>query len=160
MKELYAEKITTASIANYGFLLSKERDKPIADNAEIKYWDKISELEMSHTVSTGIVKGFNNTGIVSKMERHKKTPELLVALDGDALILLASADNRFNDSEKLNAFYLKQGEALALKKGIWHSVPMPFLKECKLLVVFASGTADNDLEIKNLDEKIKVTCKI
>lgn len=158
MKEIKAIELTRENFKDYGYVLSKEDGEPLAKNEELTYWGKVSCFGMSESVSTGILYNHKRDPIIKKFERHVKTPEVLVALEGDSIICLAkSTCNPDKDTESVKAFYIKQGDAIGLHAGTWHWVPIPInCEKSKFLVVFANGTEDNDMDFSDLVEGIQI----
>lgn len=161
MKEIKAIELTPENFKDYGVIISKTKSKPWTENEEITYWGKVLELKISEVVSTGILVNNKREPLVNKMERHVSTPEMLVALEGDSIICMArpSCYCRCCSSgiEGIKAFYLRQGDAIVMHAGTWHWASYPVDCEAsKILVVFASGTEDKDMEIQELDEEVKL----
>ncbi len=150
-------KLTSKAFKDYGFILHQSGGKPMARNAEITYWGKVSELAMTKRVSTGVLVNHRRPRIVKSMERHVRTPEILVALDGDSVFCVARPSKRGKNIDGIKAFRVKQGDALALHAGAWHWAPFPVGKrESTFLVVFALGTEANDLEVRALPEAVRI----
>lgn len=157
MKKIKALKLTDDSFADYGYVISQTQEAPIADNAELTYWGKVSQLKMSDVVSTGIMYAHKRLPIIKSLERHIKTPEILAILEGDSVILFGKSSKEGIDEESLKAFYIKQGDAIAMYEGTWHWVGIPV--DCdvsKFLVLFACNTEDEDLEVKDLTEEVEI----
>jgi len=113
---------------------------------------------MGKDVSTGILYGHKREPVIKSLERHVDTVEVLVALEGDSAILFAKPSYEFEEGyENFKAFYLRQGDAFAMHRGTWHWIAVPISGDiCKFLVMFASGTETNDIEVRNLSEPIKI----
>ena len=132
----------------------------MADTEEFAYWGKITELEMTEKVSTGFLVCRKREGVIKSLERHTRTPEILVALEGDSLICMARPESLSgaDQIEGIQAFHVRQGEAFVMHVGTWHWVPFPISQEeSKFLVVFASGTEADDLEVRDLADVIKIS---
>lgn len=158
MKQIKPLALTAENFRDYGTVLHLVEDKePMNDNAEFKYWGKISTLEMGPVATTGMVYANKREPVVKALERHVNTPEVMIALEGDSVICLAKATGESKEISEVQAFYLRQGEAIAMDKGVWHWVPYPVNCElAKIMTVFASGTEHNDLELVDLAEPVKV----
>ncbi len=157
MLQLKPIALTAENFAEYGRVISQGTGKPMADNEEYLYWGKVSELKMSETASTGVLVPKRREPVVSQLERHVKTPEILAALEGDSLLCVAKPSRKSDEIEGVQAFLVRQGDAFAMHPGTWHWVPFPINGEtCKFLVTFASGTEDEDLVVKSLPEAIKI----
>jgi ureidoglycolate hydrolase len=160
MKDIKAVALTPENFKDYGQILSISNKEPMADNQEIAYWGKVTELAMTEMVSTGILVCRKREGLIKSLERHTRTPEILVALEGDSLICMAKPESvvSTNRIEGIQAFHVRQGEALVMHGGTWHWAPVPVNREeTKFLVIFASGTEGEDLEIRELPNPIKVS---
>ena len=158
MSELVPIELNTESFKDYGYVMSKSQLNPNADTDEFKYWSKVSEFKLKGAVSTGILCPSKREMVVKCVERHVNTVEILVALEGDSIICVGKQSNCDDEEIKdIQAFHIKQGDAFVMNEGIWHWVPYPVnTMECKFLVMFASGTEDNDCEIKQLSNEIKI----
>jgi hypothetical protein len=143
----------------YGQIISESRSKPMADQEEFVYWGKVTELMVGSKVSTGVLVCHARDRIVENMERHVRTPEILVALKGDGVVCMAEPEPKSGADriEGIAAFIIPQGVAFVLRTATWHWIPFPLgAGELKFLVLFASGTEDDDLEIKKLDEPVTI----
>ena len=159
MKEIQAIELTPENFQDYGQILSASKGEPMADNEEFAYWGKIAELGMTEQVSTGFLVCRQREGEVKNLERHTRTPEILVALEGDSLICMAKPESVIGADriEGIQAFHVREGEAFVMHIGTWHWVPFPVNRETsKFLVVFASGTEADDLELRDLEDAVKV----
>ena len=157
MKELKPLPLTAENFKDYGSVLSITKGEPMADKVEFKYWGKVSHLKMGQVVSSGVLFGYMRELIVKSMERHLNTPEVLIAIEGDSIICIGKPSSRCNEIEDIQAFYIKQGDAFAMHNGTWHCVPYPINSHmCKFLVMFASETEANDLEVRDLPEAVRV----
>jgi ureidoglycolate hydrolase len=158
MKKLIPIEMTSESFKEYGHIISNKQGVPMADNQEFSYWSKVSELSMSNAVSTGVLYGNKREPVIKSFERHNNTPEVLVALEGDSVMCFAKP-SLINDNtiDGIQAFYIKERVAFAMYPGTWHWIPIPLSDiPSKFLVLFASGTEAEDLEIKDLDEQVMI----
>lgn len=95
---------------------------------------------------------------VAKMERHLKTPEMLSAVDGDVIVCVAPPQEAPGGAFKdLRAIALRKGQSIVMAKGAWHWIPFPTGKANALvLVVFQTGTGDEDLYISDLADPASI----
>ncbi len=149
--EYKVHELSVDKFEDYGFYVCEKDNTPLAENARFTYWDQLAKFNLGPMVSAGIVKGHKSDDNVLSIERHKKTPEILVGLEGDALVLLAKPDNTSSEIEGLKAFKIKEGDTVVLHPGTWHSPPSPAAASCRLLVLFNQGTPAEDIEEINLD---------
>ena len=151
--------LTLEVFKEYGHILNLSQGEPLASNEEITYWGKITELKMSQVISTGILYAHKRECTINSFERHVNTPEILVALEGDSIICFCkpSVSNISIDLNDARAFYIRQGDVIAMHPGTWHWAGFPQnCESSKFLVLFASGTEANDLEVRDLSEAIKI----
>jgi ureidoglycolate hydrolase len=153
MDKLTVVELTPKSFRGYGDVLSVGPGVPMGTSAEFTYWGKVAELEMGARVSTGYLACKPRSGVLKRLERHLRTPEILVALRGDSLVCMARPSARGSTSiDGLQAFHIRQGQAFAMTPGTWHWAAFPNGKtKAVFLVVFASGTEGSDLEFVDLD---------
>ena len=158
MLELKTIELTAENFRDYGHVISTSSALPTAQNSELTYWGKVSEFKIISPVSTGILLGHEREKVVKSFERHLKTPEMLVALEGESVICFAKPSAAGSDEiTGIKAFTLKQGDAFVMNPGTWHWVAFPTNAEkCKFLVLFAEGTEACDLQIKDLPQEIKL----
>jgi hypothetical protein len=95
---------------------------------------------------------------VVKMERHLKTAEMLVALDGDAIVCMAPPQEPVGGSlTGVVAVKMRLGEALVMETGTWHWIPFPTGKKTvRYLVVFRNQTGADDLHFFDFKEAVTV----
>ena len=112
MKEITAVGLTPENFKDYGQILSISKGDPMADNQEFVYWGKVTELAMTEKVSTGILVCRKREGLIKSLERHTRTPEILVALEGNSLICMAKPESIVGADRiaGIQAFYVRQGK--------------------------------------------------
>ena len=149
--------LNQGSFKEYGHVLSVFSGSPMADDDVITYWGKTARFDFVKNASSGILHGHMKKMKTKKLERHIKTPEMLVALKNDAILVVAKP---LDTIEQLNAFHIKQGDARVLHASTWHWTPFPIDTDtCEFLVVFQMGTEDKDLDIRTLQEEIMISMK-
>ncbi len=155
--KMKAAKLTAKAFKPYGFVIHRADGKPMARNAEITYWGKVSQLAMSRTVSTGVLVNRRRPLVVKSMERHVRTAEILVALEGDSVFCVARPSKSGRAIAGLKAFRVNAGDALAMRPGTWHWVPFPVgCAKSRFLVVFASGTEAKDMDVRTLPKPVTI----
>ena len=96
----------------------------------------------------------------ASMERHFTTDEINVPLNGDMVALFAKPTSddpeELPDINQVEAFLLHQGQAVVIKKGVWHWCPMPVTHDTDMLCGLCYDLLKyDDLVIKAFaDEKI------
>lgn len=152
------EILDQENFKDYGLVISETKGNPLADNNEIAYWSKVSQLNMSDSLSTGLLHSFKRPAIIKSFERHVNTPEIMVSLGGDSVILVAKPKSVPSEStEGIKAFYVKQGTAIVLNAGTWHAAPIPVNCEtANFIILFNNGTEENDMDIVDIADEIKI----
>ena len=158
MNQIVPIELTMENFEDYGYVMSKPQLMPNDDNEEIKYWSRTSEFKIDGTTSTGILCANKREMIVKTLERHINTIEAMVALEGDSILCVGKKSvGEDEEIEGIQAFHIKQGDAFYMNEGTWHWAPYPVNSlESKFLVMFASGTEDNDLQVKQLSNEINI----
>jgi hypothetical protein len=110
------------------------------------------ELGLGPGLCAGSLACAHRKARLEKMERHLRTPELLSAVQGDAIICVAppqeASDGAFAG---VRALVVRQGQSILLEAGAWHWIPFPLNAEgARFMVLFRNRTGDEDLEIREL----------
>lgn len=158
MKKIQMQELTAENFNDFGHIISSKTKEPMADNEEITYWGKVTQFQMGPEVSTGYLHVHKRQPVLKALERHKKTPEILVATEGQSVFCFAKASSGENEEiGEVKAILLKQGDAVVIHKGCWHWAGYPAdCDRATLLVMFTIDTEQDDLEIKDLAEDIEV----
>ncbi len=94
--------------------------------------------------------------IVSAAEYHNSTSEILLPIDGDVVIHVASPSNR-PVPELTEAFYVPRGTVVKLNTGVWHLAPFAMdCDEVHVLVVLPERIYFNDCVVVEYDEEQKI----
>ncbi len=128
------------------------------DSAEEFSWaDAAGGLDLFSPSCTGQLNCRYRDRDLKKMERHMKTPEIMVALEGDSLICVAASSEEAPEKESIRCFRVPRGSALMMDKAVWHWIPYPEQKPgAKFLVLFRDGTGADDLNFHELKEPFRV----
>jgi ureidoglycolate hydrolase len=149
MMEIQA--LTANNFAGFGNILSKD-DVPIVDEAnEFDFHDTAQAIKLAQNCCTGVLSCRHRKREVVKMERHHESSEVIVALDGDMVMVVAPSDDELENNTRIRAFLIKQGQAIVMKPNTWHWIPFPIgEKDAHALVLFKDGTGANDLHFREL----------
>jgi ureidoglycolate hydrolase len=100
---------------------------------------------------------------VELLERHVKTPEILVPIKGDFILPVATAGYLLDQTEipeasGVEAFLVRSNQAVVMEKGVWHTAPIPIGKETVFFVIFKKETTKQDAVFRKLrnNETVKV----
>ena len=157
MKHIKPIELTPENFKGYGHVLNKTAGEPLAKNEEFTYWSKVAQFNMGPNLSTGLLFAHKRPPVIKSLERHTNTPEILVATEGESVICFAKPSEKGDEIKDIQAFRIRQGDGIVMHAGTWHWVGFPTESaKSTLLVIFASDTESDDLEIKDLPEQVEV----
>lgn len=162
IKELEVNSLTNKNFADYGYLISNENIEPKIKENTFTFWDDLAEMNIEGKTGFAILEVNKRSKDFTNLERHVKTEEVFFTIDKDVVVLVGKAtpNQEVPEIETVKAFKLENGKGVLLYKGTWHWLPYPLAEKARLLVVFQQGTADHDLEIKDLKKLKRVTFRI
>jgi ureidoglycolate hydrolase len=139
------------TFAEFGEILSMD-DVPSVDTAnEFDFHDTAQGIKLASRCCTGVLSCRHRPRKVVKMERHHESSEVIVALDGDIVMMMAPSDDELENNTRIRAFMIKQGQAIVMKPNTWHWIPFPVDKhDVHALVLFKDETGANDLHFRDL----------
>jgi ureidoglycolate hydrolase len=152
--KLIAREASAESLEGVGILATPATGQEPQSGAEFTFELAEAELGMPGELCAGRLSCAARPMLVTKMEMHLLTPELLSAVDGDALLCVAPPQEpRGGKLEGMRAVLIKRGQAIVLAPGAWHWIPFPTGGDAvRFLVVFRAKTGDDDLHFCDLAE--------
>ena len=152
------QELTAADFKPFGRILSGDGEFPaVAQSNEFEWHDTASGIAMDGSCCTGMLCCRSRPRVVSKMERHLRTSEVLFPLRGDSVLVVAAAGDTLGTTSGLRAFRLPVGKAVVMNVGTWHWIPFPLAEaDSHILVLFRDGTGADDLDFKQLPESVRV----
>ena len=110
------------------------------------YYGVLALMKCVGPMQIGLFAAKNKKMAFTRLEQHRETEEFLFAARGDFIIPAALCGQAgCLNNQDIGGFLVKQGEGLVIKKGIWHTSPMPAGDDCLVVVAFKHGTPDNDV---------------
>ena len=154
-----AVELSDSALQGIGFVVTPRQRQVVAEGTDFLYADTQKDLGLEGPLSSGSLECAPRPMTVNRMERHLKTREMLVALDGDAVVCCAPPQEPSGNALRgVTALMVRSGEALVLETGAWHWIPFPRgRRTARFLVVFRSATGANDLHFCDFDEPCTVT---
>jgi len=165
MKQLTVKvkMITPSSFAKFGKVADSKIKPPLVDAENLKFWTTIATYTVEGDTEIALCQVKNSTNSVGMLERHIKTPEILVPIEGDFILPVAPAGNlqdtdEIPEASGVEAFLVHSDQAVVMEKGVWHTAPIPTGKEISFFVIFRKETTKQDAVFKKLknDETVKV----
>jgi len=152
--EIRVRDLDSAALEDIGIVATLSQGKAPEMGAEFAFEFAATDLKMPAGLCAGRLECSSRPMQLLKMERHLKTPELLSAVNGDAVIVVAPPQTPQDERlEGLRAILVRQGQAIVLSAGAWHWIPYPLGEKSALfLVVFRSETGRDDLDYCELAE--------
>lgn len=151
LMKLKVQELDNESFADFGHVISKSIRRPDHSCSEYDWWADLAvfnKIDKRYGIGLALVK--KQELRQSRSERHMKTPEFFLPVGGDMFIIVGPPDypeepDRLPDLTRFKAFKMQQGEAVILKPGVWHYVPMPMKNKVHMFVIFSEGTSKDDL---------------
>jgi len=151
----------------YGKVIKKPAGaKPDLANEMIEYYDLDKLYGVNTMLNEPLGVSYFETPrrpLAFMLERHSLTPEILIPLTGLSILPVAPIDQKRRDSlpdpEEIRGFLLSESEAVLLKPGVWHFIPNSITECSRFIVIFRRGTAEEDLEIRDLGKELGVALK-
>ncbi|MBT8401531.1 MAG: ureidoglycolate lyase [Rhodothermia bacterium] len=144
MSTLQAHPITSERFAPFGKVVLSPSKAPTAEGDTFKFWSDIAHFEIEGETEIGLCTVYRTEqGRVDWMERHHRTPEILVPIDSQFILPVMTND----EPPVIEAFTVNVGEAVVLRPGAWHSACIPAdADRSTYFVIFRRGTPSTDVE--------------
>lgn len=156
--ELRVVDLSMESLKGIGHLLTPEQWELPDKGMEYTYTDIDADLGLPPPCSAGVLESVPRPMVLGRMERHLRTREALIALDGEAVLCVAPPQEGANGGlSGITAVRIRAGQALILETGAWHWIPFPVGDStARFLVIFRSGTGKDDLYYQDLTRALPV----
>lgn len=138
------------AFADYGRLIAPQTPTFACDT--FAWYENLLQTDLG-TAEIGIVVA-KHTGDYHQaaLERHVATEEVIVPMREDIFLVLGKpgAFEGEPKAENFAAFYVRAGQAVALRKGVWHEGPKSFAMEAPALILYAAGTGTDDKQVLSM----------
>ncbi len=152
--KIKSEHITSENFKKFGKVVTAPKGDPTSQASDYKFWSDIADFNIDGETEIGICTVYKQSkNIISGMERHLRTPEILIPFDAPfTLPLLIDGESE----ENAKAFQCNLGEAVIINKSVWHGACLPVGKEeSSYFVIFRKSTPREDVEKKEI-RKIEI----
>ena len=156
--------ITAANFARFGQFVPLPPPRNVRPSGSapkvLDYWKQLVRFGVAIRPEVGLVTVYRRETVFGQVERHRRTPELLVNLDAEVFVPAAPAHRprRKGDvpfCEDVDIFRVPPHSLVFFPVGAWHWAPFPVTaKQASLVVVFRDDTSQNDMEIVDLPDEI------
>jgi len=138
-------------------LIALGGEKPVFSSDLLEFWCPLGAFPAyQEGYDVGLCRIKKKFTEFDRMERHLRSVEVIVPVNGDLFIPVAPPGN--NPSlDDLRIIIVRVGEMLNLHEGVWHFACGP-LKKVPLdyFVYLKRNTPTADLEMKELPKKVRV----
>ena len=154
---LIIQDLTQESLAGIGWLLTDER-KDQNTNEGFSYRDVVDDLKLTTPLSSGLLECYPRKLSLDRMERHHRTREVLIALEGEAAICLAPPQDKSSGPlHDVVALRMSAGQSIVLEVGTWHWIPFPTTNQAaRFQVIFRSATGKDDLDFFHFSQPLDI----
>ena len=156
--KLKSHDIAQTDLHGIGRLLFSPADPKVKPGDECSFAIIQEDLGLTGGSCAGTMDCAPRPMQVSRMERHVRTPEILVAIEGDSVICLAPPQEPVAGKlTDMRAVRVKAGQVFILETGAWHWIPFPVAaRPARFLVIFKQKTGENDLQFGALAETVSI----
>ncbi len=150
-----ARSLTKQKFAPFGRVVVAPTGVPTSQSPAYRFWSDIAEYDIVGEAEIGICTVYRLPGQrIASLERHLRTPEILIPIDGPFILPLLLDEAPEKD---IQAFRVEIGEAVVIDRAVWHGACLPVgKKESSYFVMFRKNTPHEDVE-KRITKPIAVT---
>ncbi len=156
MKSIKVRKLSAESFKKYGSyaaMINPEAETTGPKDASIVFYRDMVQQDLFGSCpnySTLRVKA--RPQVIEAGEYHNNTCEVIMPLNGDAIVWVAPADcSEKVPVDKIEAFYVPQGTLLCIRPGVWHYAPFAADKNTlDVLIVLPERCYCKDLVCVNI----------
>lgn len=156
MRKINAKELTHDAFAPYGTFYSMLEPKGYSLNGEIHRFfpDRMSEAFFTRAAFSPIFVKKPDHMIISQVEYHTTTPEMILPLNDDMIIHVAPASGGTPVPELTEAFLVPKGTLVKINSAIWHLAPLPVhVEELAAMIILPECTYANDCTVVDFEEK-------
>ena len=142
--------VSDAAFARFGRVVLTPRGTPTSEAKDYKFWSDIAHYEIQGETEIGLCQVFRQpVNSITGMERHLRTPEILIPIDAPFVLPLLLEGN---PSGEAGIFRVEPGQAVVINPGVWHGACLPVGADASwYFVVFRRGTPTTDVEKKPVE---------
>lgn len=144
----------------YGTVLCRPETQPADSGPFHDYWHAWHMEEFAgERLVTGCLSIRSHEPLVREVERHIGCSEVFVVLKGSGILTVAHPDAYAeNPRAALRFFRLEAGDAVLIRRGIWHKLPVP-VTDCIDFLMLVPERILSDVEKQSLAGDVRVAMK-
>jgi len=156
--KVVAGALSDEALAGVGHFLTPRGVPSAAEGEDFAYSDTSSDIGLEAPLSSGTLLCLPRRIAVTRMERHLRSREMLVALEGDSVVFVAPPQEpRDGALHDIRALKMESGQAFVMDVGSWHWIPFPAgRRPVRCLVIFRAKTGTTDIQFQDLSEPCTV----
>jgi ureidoglycolate hydrolase len=142
----------------FGQFVTMPTHKPTIQDDIVKYWADLAGFEIPGTIDVGWVTMKKRPLVITQLERHFETVEVVIPLDDTLILPVATGRKPFDYqsqpmSKDVRGFYLRPGQMVTFAPGTWHFGGFPLNKpEASFIVFTRRGTSVTDVSMQSLKD--------
>ena len=114
--KIKAKIITTENIISFGKVVVGASGAPTSQASDYKFWSDIMNYQIDGETEVGICTVYKQSErAITGMERHLRTPEILIPIDGPFMLPLLKDKNKPEETE---TFILEVGQAVVIRNQV------------------------------------------
>ena len=149
MISLDTKGITKDNFKNFGKIVTIPSGNPTSEGATYKFWADIAHYYIDGETEIGICTVYKQQeNIITGLERHLYTPEILIPIDAAFALPVQKAGT---PTESIRSFRVNIGQAVVIDNAVWHGACLPVsVSASSYFVIFKRDTPANDVEMKEI----------
>jgi ureidoglycolate hydrolase len=139
-----------AAFGRFGKVVLSPRSAPTSEANDYRFWSDLAHYEIRGETEIGLCQVFRQpANVITGMERHLRTPEILIPIDAPFVLPLLREGSPSSDA---GVFRVEPGQAVVIDPAVWHGACLPVGAEASwYFVIFRRGTPGTDVEKKPIE---------
>ena len=152
------DELTEDSFDRFGSVIGPPRATPDATGPGWRWWGETQLLGGDgRPFGVGYLDLVPTAMQFSWAERHMRSLEAIVPLDGDCLVYVGPSDHadepqRLPALDSFKVYKVRAGQGVILDPGVWHGAPLAVERPVRALVLLLEGTGANDTAVVRFDD--------
>jgi ureidoglycolate hydrolase len=146
-----AEPLTPEAFRPFGAVLARPDAPADASGPGWTWWAEPMRLPAGdRPYALGYLALLPAEPVFDWAEHHKRTPELVVPLDGECVLYVAPVAERPGG---FRAFRVTAGNGVLLDPGVWHGAPLAVERPLSAVVLLPRGTGTEDTVVARFPDR-------
>jgi ureidoglycolate hydrolase len=143
--KIKSRHISEKNFSPFGRVVIAPKTKPTSQAVDYKFWSDIADYAIEGETEIGICTVYKQQkALITGMERHMRTPEILIPINGPFVLPLL-LDGAAED--EACALSVNPGEAVVINAAVWHGACLPKgKKQTSYFVIFRRNTPHEDVQ--------------